>query len=150
VYYRLCFHKGGGPDEGDSNRLMSRIIRWWTHGKYTHVELQRDGAQCFSASGYENVVRWKQIRFSHPERWDFVNLDLTMLEDIMILKRIDRILGSKYDYLGAVTCPWRGAHVDHRWYCSEACAWALGIRPSNISPTNLWRYMKVHDGKGTV
>lgn len=140
VELTLCFHTGGS--DKIKNRLISKLIKWWTHGSFSHVELYFPHIrECFSASGYENRVRFKKIFFSHPSRWVFVpigiNLHNQMYENIT--KRAYIITGNKYDYIGAFFCnAKKRAHVERRWYCSEACAYVLGIEPSQISPQTLY------------
>jgi hypothetical protein len=147
ITYRLCFHKGGRDPEDKLPRtvqvLVSEMIKRWSSGPYSHVELQRGDGECFSADGYLNKVRRKEIRFTHPERWDFVDLgEFTDAEDEAIQEREDAMEGWKYDYFGAIFCPWQGLQVAMRGFCSEVDALALAWKPSNISPSKLFKVAK--------
>lgn len=148
IEYRLCAHKGGiDPEDKGAQPDLSGLIKFWTRpkwyslkpAKYSHVEIQRGGGDCFSADGYIDLVRHKEIRFSHPERWDFFDLGrYSTAEDDRIQFRCDRIEGLHYDYLGAILCPFRGPGIDHRYYCSEADLYVMaavfGAIQTNLSP----------------
>ena len=143
--YRLCAHKGGiDPEDAGKHPDISGAIKWWSRqnlwnpfgmAKYSHVEIQRGRGDCFSADGYYNVVRHKEIRFSHPDRWDFYDLGTySTYEDDQIQWRCDQIEGHEYDYWGAFTCPWRGPGNHEKWYCSEAGLYVMGVGPTDQSP----------------
>lgn len=136
----LCFHKG---ENSGFKRLLSNIIKMWTKGEYSHVELYFPSKDmCFSASGYENKVRWKKINFSHINRWDFCSIYCNLNIEEM-LKRCDKIDGAKYDHLGAFFSTRFKFNNNKRWYCSEACAYVLGWKPYQLNPQQLYiRYLE--------
>jgi hypothetical protein len=149
ITYRLCAHKGGiDPEDKGKHPDLSGLIKWWGRpnlwnpfgmAKYSHTEIQRGAGDCFSADGYINLVRHKEIRFTHPARWDFFDLgSYSTYEDDQIQWRCEQIEGKPYDYIGALTCQWRGPEFDHRWFCSETSLWimaaALGMLRTNLYP----------------
>lgn len=139
MIYTLWFHNGITPEEPWHRRTVSWIIKTATRGPFSHSELQRGlGGPCFSADGYINQVRWKQIGFSHPDRWTGIRFPTTSIEDRAIMRRCESIEGAAYDYVGAVLLPFRGPHHPDKWWCSEADSHVLGWKPSNVSPTALY------------
>ena len=150
--YSLCFHDGSiDKTDVEKHRFISRVIKVWTRGRFSHVELCRgemsfvDGkiisdGKCFSASGYENIVREKVINFSHPEFWTIVKLpDEYDHVDATIRARCASVLGAKYDYLGAIfSIKKNGPEVSTRYYCSEVCNHVLRWYPTGQSPEDLF------------
>eukprot|EP01035_Chromulina_nebulosa_P055037 gene55037-75404_t len=89
-----------------------------------------------SASFTDGGVRLKRITFD-PGKWDFIDLP----EHLKPAARawFDQHAGSPYDLLGNlqfILAPF-GQAEDH-WFCSEACAAALGIiEPGRYDPGTL-------------
>jgi hypothetical protein len=131
------------------NRLVSYVIKKLSGGEFSHVELQRGiNGPCFSSDGYINKVRWKQIDFSHPERWCIVEMPkVSAARDEKIFKKCCDIEGAKYDYIGAVMLPLRPEiHIKRRWYCSEACSHVWGFSLTNIFPAPALYSMVMNQG----
>jgi len=124
---RAAFYKGTRPG---IQGIYNRLVRAWTRGPYSHVELVFFDGYSASSSFLDGGVRFKKIDFD-PEHWDFVEIPNG---EIKARNWFIRHEGQKYDVLGI-------AHLvvgfigqaQNKWYCSEAVAEALGIQDS-------WRF----------
>lgn len=130
---QIAFYKGTRPGIPG---LFNRAVRWWTRGPYSHCELVlwrlADGrAVCGSSANLDGGVRRKIIDLD-PERWDVI--DLPWLKQGPVLDWFMQHDGEAYDTLGLFGFVWRRGDGDRdRWYCSEACAAAMGFDES-------WRF----------
>ncbi|MGJ8689843.1 MAG: hypothetical protein ACSHXZ_10010 [Gammaproteobacteria bacterium] len=141
---QLAFYKGG-------KRLFDRMVQWWTRSSYSHCELvlsyQLDSgeAECASSSKLDGGVRIKLIDLS-PDRWDLVDLPFTdeaAARDWFLLH-----LGEDYDVKGLIGFVGPIEGRSKKWFCSEACAAALGYKdPWRYSPAML---AARHDMVGSV
>ena len=158
--YCMAFYKGKGEWADRVARLLGRlqfaVIRGSTRSRYTHCELvavaepPEGGATCWaiSSSGRDKGVRAKPIAFD-PEKWDFVPLPHAPAD------AWDRAIaheGKPYDYKAM----WLSHLVAFNrenpdaWFCSELCAYAIGLRmPNALSPGALHRALLDH-GDSTV
>lgn len=153
MYY--AFYKG----DRDTFRhgFFSLLIKILTFGRYSHVELVfpdcilDDNKNCFSSRGMDNPkgVNFKKISFSHPKRWRFIpilwiqgNVDINR-----IYRAAQRRVGAGYDYQGVIHH--YGLHFKNddpnKWWCSEICAFMLGIVRYQMSPVELYRYTINHN-----
>ena len=119
----LAFYRG----EGD---WRDRLIRWWTAGRFSHVELavaECDGEYlCYTASPRDGGIRhrWMKLPTSH---WELVPLPDHLVRREVIEWFVDRT-GAGYDWfglLGFIARPHIGR--SSRYFCSEAIACALGF-----------------------
>lgn len=125
--------------------LYARLIRWWTHGPYNHAELilarRHDGTVlCGSATADGVRLKWLHL---NPDHWDLLDIP----GDQSAARRwFDDHLGQKYDWLGVLGFVIRrGRHKSQRWFCSEACAAALGIPdPWRFCPNTLAAVARYH------
>lgn len=142
----LAFYKGR-PRKGDSLKIRLMHISDWlirkvTNSRYSHCEVAiasttREGVyHCCSASIRDGGVREKWM-YLPGERWDLIRVD-TSADDVETF--FDRTKGDKYDWPGIFRflLPFI-PQSPKRWFCSEWCAWAIGIRdnPSKYSPGKL-------------
>jgi hypothetical protein len=121
--FRIAFYKGKG-------RLFDNLIRWWERGPYSHCELVfSDGAT--ASSTVKNGVRITR-RVMHENDWDFIELPAHL--EIRARQWFTEHEGKAYDYLGDIRFifDFLSASRD-KWFCSRACADALGIKEA-------WRY----------
>lgn len=158
----VAFHKGNKG--GFKDRLVSNIIKLYTFGKYSHVELifpewvlsPNCKGRWFSSRGMDNPngVSFKDIKMSHPERWDLFPV-LSMQEVSAITeayRTATNIDGGSYDFKGIFSYfgpLWtirkkRGTRKDnqHEWWCSEAVAYVLSFGKYKVSPNELYRLFK--------
>lgn len=120
---KIAFYKGHG-------RVYDKLVKWWTKGSYSHVEVLFSDGYSASASSRDGGIRFKKIKYN-PERWDFVEVDCPEQEvQLWFTLRA----GEKYDYIGLLGFLWRPiSGRDKLWFCSEAIAASLGYKDS-------WRY----------
>jgi len=157
---RYAFHKGdkGGVKE----KAVSGIIKAVTYSKkiqriygcqFSHVEIifpqwvryntKYENMNCFSSRGMDEPsgVNFKQIEFSHPDRWVIVPDEELNASGIQVAFEIAcGLIGQGYDYRGVVSwfSPVGLRRVsDTKMWCSEACAKAGGFQPTLVSPNQL-------------
>lgn len=135
----------GIKEQNANAKLFDIAVAWWTGGKYSHCELvfndDLENAMCASSSQRDGGVRMKLIDLTSG-RWDV--FDLKHCDDHAAYRWFDNHNGKKYDIPGlfGFILPWR-THHPNRWFCSEACAAALGIEsPHRLSPNGLLRYIQ--------
>lgn len=128
-------------------RLFDEIIRLTTHGKYSHCEVvipnfEQDGDllfECYSASNMDGGVRLKLMPLP-KERWDLVKVNVN--SDLVRLF-FKQTKGLKYDMLGAIGVVLPIGEDNHRYFCSEWCAGAIGLaNPHKFSPNSLYRKLR--------
>ncbi len=122
--------------------LLNRLIRWWTGGVESHVELvvgfKKNGDMyCVSASAMDGGVR-KKIISPKFGCWELVPVPWVDYDEALSL--FDEEDGSGYDYYGifaSQVLP-RGFHSKSRWFCSEFVAHCCGLKaPHRYSPHQL-------------
>lgn len=118
---KIAFYKG-------RTRLFDRMVQLWTRSPYSHCEvvfwiLPNGQAECASSSKLDGGVRIKFMELN-PERWDLVDID--WLDEGAARDWFQLHLGEGYDVQGLLgfIAPIRGR--GSKWFCSEACAAALG------------------------
>ena len=93
-----------------------------------HVEGKFPDGRSFSSSSAKealdggNGVRFKNIQYSHPERWTTYILWVTKqeLEEILLNCEIAVEMCFRYDFRGAAGCAITGQEDPWRFFCSEA------------------------------
>lgn len=120
-------------------------IHWLTHvatcaatlSRYSHCELVIEGI-CYSASARDGGVRAKRIDLNSG-RWDVIEING---DDAFALEWFRSHIGAEYDWTGALRFLF--PILRHRrglWFCSEACAAALGLpSPWRWTPGGLARH----------
>ena len=85
--------------------------------------------QCFSSTTRGGA---KGVRFApasevlkHPERWEYIEFEVSDYEYEKLIERAWRRVGLKYDFLAVATgfispIAWQD---EQRWYCSEICCY---------------------------
>jgi hypothetical protein len=131
---KIAFYKG---THAGLTGVFNRLVRWWTRGPYSHCEVvfsERDAsgaALCASSSKMDGGVRLKFIALK-PENWDI--WEVPSADEAAVKAWFDEHVGCKYDVLGLVGFVWRRTEDDRsKFFCSEACAAALGIEEA-------WRF----------
>jgi len=88
-----------------------------------HVEAFHPDGRSISSTmaGDDNGVRWKDIHYSHPERWKDVVFWLTEEEYRRYLLTCNMCAALKipYDLRGAVGCTVTGRQDPEKYFCSE-------------------------------
>jgi hypothetical protein len=128
---QIAFYKAPGTWADKAIRLVTGSI-------YSHCELVINGV-CYSASAREDKVRAKAM-YLDPARWDVLALDGAADQALAWFSAQD---GHRYDWAGVArfVLPFL-PHSRNRWFCSEACAAALGIpQPHQFSPGGLHKHV---------
>jgi len=125
---RLAFYVAFQKRRADE-KYFDYIRRLWLDwliaclsvGKYSHVEIVI-GNKWFSVSPRTNSSQYRKIK-PRPESWDYIDLNLSKDEECIVLDEIEKYMGMKYDYTGAITsvtpiC----IQAEHKVFCSEVCA----------------------------
>ena len=126
-------------------RVSDWIIRTLTGRPYSHCELAvpcADGQyDCYSSSIRDGGVRFKTMPLP-PEKWDLIPVDVNPEQ---VYEALAATFGAKYDWLGATGVIARWRHDRYKWFCSEWCAWTLGLaKPERFSPGSLAEYCQTH------
>ena len=126
-------------------RVSDWIIRTLTGSPYSHCELAvpcADGQyDCYSSSIRDGGVRLKTMPLL-PEKWDLIPVDV---KPEQVYEALAATFGAKYDWLGATGVIARWRHDKRKWFCSEWCAWTLGLaNPERFSPGSLAEYCRMH------
>ena len=125
---RAAFYKGTRPGLAG---VYNHAVRAWTSSPYSHVEIAFSDGWSGSASFADGGVRLKRIVFD-AEDWDLVELPAAL--EPAARAWFERHAGARYDLLGNLQFILTLFGNDQRrWFCSEACAAALGIAEP-------WRY----------
>ena len=121
--------------------LHHQLVCWWTHGRYSHVEVifgrNPNGTyMCASASARDSGVRFKDINLV-SEKWDIVDI---RADQAQALAWFNGQAGKRYDYLAWLGFLFREVTGSKdRWFCSEAVAAAIGFSdPWRFDPNTLY------------
>ena len=132
-------------------RLSDWIIRTLTNSPYSHCELAvlipplnggpDDHAvfDCYSSSIRDGGVRLKTMPLP-ADKWDLIPVDVNPKQ---VFAAFAATQGAKYDWLGATGVITRWRHDKRKWFCSEWCAWTLGLaNPERFCPGSLAAYLQ--------
>lgn len=117
---------------------FDKAIAIWTRSKYSHVELVLGGTMCISASSRQGRVRTEDIDI-YGGHWEVVEFDIE-IPPAELQRRIDRVLGAGYDWLGIFFYKFLPFRTQDRkkYWCSEVVAYLLGIEDDKLSPQELY------------
>lgn len=115
--------------------LQSRLGRLLDHGPYSHTEIIFPGGLSASASLEDKGVRFKHIRYSNANRWDFLPIPDPTGNLCRVSWRWHKDHeGLPYDIWGNVRFLTNlVSHSEDKWFCSEANMASLGYPQA-------WRY----------
>lgn len=133
---KLAFYVG--PRKG-LWKLVSVFVRFWSRGVYDHCEIVfSDGiwaSSSLSDKGVRFVNKTSQADYD-ASHWHFV--DLKGYDEVAARIWFINHQGAKFDVLGMLGFVFRLTRgSDNRWFCSEACAAALGHSKSWLFCPNL-------------
>ncbi len=137
---KLAFYKAKG-------NWKDKLIRFWTKGPYSHVEIVSEDGYMYSSSPRDNGVRKKKHTYD-PKKWDYVEVEINpkILEEFY-----EETKGEHYDLAGILGFVIPVKDRTNRWFCSEWCSNVLKIsghkamwkqEPSKISPNRLYKLLK--------
>lgn len=125
-----------------SRNVLSRLIRWWTRGAWSHVGVldERDEVifESFAGKGVVAVDAKRRLAGACFALYEPVR-DLTEAERDALRRWLRKQLGKGYDYRGLarfVTRRVRGD--DERLFCSEYVAEAFGRIGRPLSRAHPW------------
>lgn len=134
---QLLFYKGAGS-------LVDALIRFWTWGPYSHVEVRFRDGMCFTASPrYGTIMRRLE---PYGDVWDLCHVESSYSDEQDVRGWCRTQLHKPYDYLGLFGLSLRHKRLQdpERWYCSEICGEVLrrvGCEslPEQLSPNAMAR-----------
>lgn len=133
-----AFYKGVRPG---INGIYNLLIKGWTRGPYSHVELVFSDGKSASSSFLDGGVRFKDIDYT-SDKWDFIPLlDFNERE---ARRWFIKHQTEGYDVLGVsrFVIGFIG-ETKKRWFCSEAVATALGFKEAwRFEPNTLATVLK--------
>lgn len=140
---QIAFYKG--PADDWLHKLAHFAVCIFTLSRYSHCELVVHGT-CVSASARDGGVRAKQIDLASG-KWLVVDIaDPYGDREAMAWDWFACHAGHRYDWAGIArfVLPFL-PHRKDQWFCSEACAEALGLSsPEDWTPGKLAnRFRKV-------
>jgi hypothetical protein len=130
---QLAMYKGPASDFW--HKVGHEGTKAFTGSKYSHCELVINGT-CCSASSRDGGVRIKSIDLTSG-KWDVFTIPGN---EVAVWDWFCTHSGEGYDWAGI----WRFLipflpHKSNQWFCSEACAAALGLSdPEDYSPQGLF------------
>lgn len=134
---QLAFYKGKG-------NIYDKLIRFWTDGPYSHVELVINDV-CYSSSPRDGGVRKKQINLKSGN-WDVFDLDSNQYQEAEIIRFVEGEIekGAKYDWMGIFFgqfIRFLNLQDPNKWFCSEFCSWPLKVKekPWKLHPWGLFK-----------
>lgn len=118
--FRAAFYKGTRPG---IYGLYNRFVRFWTRGRYSHMELIFSDGISASSSFLEGGVRFKDIKYN-PDNWDFIILP-NELEGFS-RQWFELKKGKAYDYWAVIRFIFGGvSESKDKYQCAEACMESL-------------------------
>lgn len=118
---KLAFYKGPGA-------FLDKVIRIVTSSKYSHCEIVIDNV-FYTSSIQDGGVRSKVIN-QNSGHWDFIEVSF---DELKVKEWFKIHENEKYDFFGAFRSVLPFPFFSKRnntWFCSEACADALGLSNS--------------------
>lgn len=119
---RAAFYKGTRPGLAG---LYNRLVRFWSRGQYSHIELVFSSGLSASSSYMDGGVRYKKIDFD-ARKWDYIELPAHMEADAEAW--FTRNAGKAYDFWSVLRF-WQGwlPQGKDKYQCAEAVMAALGF-----------------------
>lgn len=116
-------------------RWWSRLIKWWTGGKYSHCEFY-DGKQLIGISNEQMVRKLRQPL--NMQKWDIYELQGLKNIHEVIENFYNKTQGKKYDWKGIIySCIFnRRKHNVDKYTCSEYVMECLDKEYNLILPKN--------------
>ena len=127
--------------------VLNKLVRWWTSPlnykfsskwkkTFSHVEIVFSDGMMFSASQYENRVRFKEHSFT-GKAWVRYNLCINPKDEAKIRESCNKLVSkdTKYDYFGVLgfILPFK-TQDKNKEFCSEVCTTELQPYIEEIKP----------------
>lgn len=138
---KLHFYKGPG-------RIGDKAIRFWTHSRHSHVEIEINGV-LYSADMWTNRVRAAHFT-PDKAKWDTIAIPATDEQKKEAISFLRSQLGRQYDVFGILFSQFvpLSRHHNDKWFCSELCHAALKIafgipgKSHEIDPGELYQMIR--------
>lgn len=140
---KIAFYKAKG-------NWMNFLIRLKTKGLYSHTEIVFSDGVSFSSSQWDGGTRFKNIDYSKKENWDFMELNISKIDEKKIRQFCEKNNDKPYDWFAIVVAQIFNLHAnkENKWFCSEVCTKALqkikmvvGISAHMVSPQDLYELL---------
>ena len=111
--HELTFHFHTG------NKLLSRAIRFFSRGNFNHTSIQI-GDTIWESHIHTGVHKKKRIDWNGKTIKESITILITEKQKRKVVAWLNRQVGKKYDWLGALSVIWRCFKQKiGSWYCSE-------------------------------
>lgn len=122
------FSTGGG--------MISRLIRWFTWGRWSHVAIRMPEGDVIEAKEFRGVIR-REVTYEQKE---IVSVTVTPEQYAVFETALRSQLGKSYDWRAILGFVFRRdwERTDY-WICSELVAWALKQANVNVVHEKRWR-----------
>ncbi len=127
--------------------ILGLIISAKTLSRFAHCELIFSDGMSFSAGKGRDEgkeVGFKKINYSHPERWVFIDLKITKIQEAKIRTNAEKIQADNdgYDVIGILFNELIPLDIENKnkYYCSEVLAILLGVKFNTITPQDLYEF----------
>lgn len=137
----LAFYRA----DSETSTFLDKTISFIDGSKFSHVEiaveLNNGLYECYSSSGRDGGVRKKNINLK-DNKWVLYEIPEYLLTYDRIVKIYDQENKCKYDFFGLLSTKIeyiKGSNS--KWYCSEYCAYNLGLKDFNnmgVKDLNKW------------
>lgn len=114
-----------------NEKIGSRLIRWFTWSKYSHVDIVIAGNEVIGA-------RFDGVKIRTSKDLDSVRFNVDAPDSVIgeMITQIDK----KYDWLALFGFLFRRKWEDeNKWICSELVAWAFKESGYPLVRSDVWR-----------
>lgn len=119
-----------------SGSILSKLIRWFTWGKWSHVAVRMPEGDVIEAHEFLGVVR-RDVEYEDVQQ---VVLEVTEEQAKVFHDVLRSQVGKSYDWLAILGFLFRRDwQRDDYWICSELVAWALIKAGVNVILKKRWR-----------
>lgn len=119
-----------------SGSIISKLIRWFTWGKWSHVAVRMPEGDMIEAREFLGVVR-RNVKYEDVQQ---VVLEVTEEQAKVFHDVLRSQVGKPYDWLAILGFLFRRDwQRDDYWICSELVAWALIKAGVNVILRKRWR-----------
>ena len=131
--------------------IIKSVLRFDYRGlSFIHIELlfPEEFNNVSFSSDPKDGVRFKDIKYSHPERWVFVDWDYNhfifgkkYINEQAIYNACRKMVGRGYDWKGIAGQAIGIEELENRelYYCSEIIAHIQGLVPNQLDPQELYK-----------
>ena len=131
-----AYYEGGGKPQ-----IVYKTRHDVLGGEYLNWGLCFSSARYETAQSYETGVRFVPSKnvLIKPENWDYIEIEVTPKEALIIFEAARSIIGKGYDWIAILgfALPVR-CQINGWWFCSEAVNWVLSHVPRILDKVYRW------------